>query len=278
MNFNRSDLIISVGGGITGDVFGFVASVYKRGINFINIPTTLLAQVDSAIGGKTAVNSKYGKNLIGSFYQPKLVISDISFLKSLPKKELICGYAEILKHAIIKDRKFFEWLRKNNIKSLFNNREKMSYVIRKSCEIKIYFVRKDTNEKNLRMSLNFGHSFAHAIEISNKFSKKITHGEAVLSGMILEARLSLIRKICKVETLKKIYEVYRKNNLSYTYKKFNKARVIKNLIPFLRNDKKNNDDKINFILLKKIGAVDKPNKNKISLKNFKNYIETLIQY
>ena len=177
LNFNRSDLIISVGGGITGDVFGFVASVYKRGINFINIPTTLLAQVDSAIGGKTAVNSKYGKNLIGSFYQPKLVISDISFLKSLPKKELICGYAEILKHAIIKDRKFFEWLRKNNIKSLFNNREKMSYVIRKSCEIKIYFVRKDTNEKNLRMSLNFGHSFAHAIEISNKFSKKLLTGK-----------------------------------------------------------------------------------------------------
>ena len=278
LNFNRSDLIISVGGGITGDVFGFIASIYKRGINFINIPTTLLAQVDSAVGGKTAVNSKYGKNLIGSFYQPKLVISDISFLKSLPRKELICGYAEILKHAIIKDKKFFEWLRKNNIRSLFNNRKKMSYVIRKSCEIKIHFVKKDTNEKNLRMSLNFGHSFAHAIEISNKFSKKISHGEAVLSGMILEARLSLIRKICKLETLKKIYEVYKKNNLSYTYKRFNKASAIRNLIPFLKNDKKNNDDNINFILLKKIGLVDKPNKNKISLKNFKNYIETLIQY
>ena len=278
LKFNRSDLIISVGGGITGDVFGFVASIYKRGINFINIPTTLLAQVDSAIGGKTAVNSKYGKNLIGSFYQPKLVISDISFLKSLPKKELICGYAEILKHAIIKDKKFFEWLRKNKIRSLFNNRKKMSYIIKKSCEIKIHFVKKDTNEKNLRMSLNFGHSLAHAIEISNKFSKKISHGEAVLSGMILEARLSLIRKICKLETLRKIYEIYRKNNLSYTYERFNKSRAIKNLIPFLKNDKKNNDDKINFILLKKIGLVDKPNKNKISLKNFKNYVETLIQY
>ena len=278
LNFNRSDLIISVGGGITGDVFGFVASIYKRGINFINIPTTLLAQVDSAIGGKTAVNSKYGKNLIGSFYQPKLVISDISFLKSLPKKELICGYAEILKHAIIKDKKFFEWLQKNKIRSLFNNRKKMSYIIKKSCEIKIHFVKKDTNEKNLRMSLNFGHSFAHAIEISNKFSKKISHGEAVLSGMILEARLSVIRKICKLETLRKIYEIYRNNNLSYTYERFNKSRAIKNLIPFLKNDKKNNDDKINFILLKKIGLVDKPNKNKISLKNFKNYIETLIQY
>ena len=112
-NFNRSDLIIGVGGGITGDVVGFVASIFKRGINFINIPTTLLAQVDSSIGGKTGVNSNYGKNLIGSFYQPKLVISDTLFIDPLPKKEMICGYAEILKHSIIKDQKFFNWLEKN---------------------------------------------------------------------------------------------------------------------------------------------------------------------
>ena len=111
-NFNRSDLLISVGGGITGDVAGFVASIFKRGINFINIPTTLLAQVDSAIGGKTGINSNYGKNLIGSFYQPKLVISDTSFINSLPKKEMICGFAEILKHSIIKDKEFFNWLKK----------------------------------------------------------------------------------------------------------------------------------------------------------------------
>ena len=113
-NFNRSDLVISVGGGITGDVAGFISSIYKRGINFINIPTTLLAQVDSAVGGKTGVNSIYGKNLIGSFYQPKLVISDLSFIDSLPKKEMICGYAEILKHSIIKDKNFFKWLEKNS--------------------------------------------------------------------------------------------------------------------------------------------------------------------
>ncbi len=111
-NFNRSDLIIAVGGGVTGDVIGFISSLYKRGINFINIPTTLLAQADAAIGGKTGVNSSFGKNLIGSFYQPKLVLSDISFLKSLPKKEIVCGYAEILKHSIIKDKKLFFWLKK----------------------------------------------------------------------------------------------------------------------------------------------------------------------
>ena len=113
-NFNRSDLLISLGGGITGDIVGFVASIYKRGLNFINIPTTLLAQVDAAIGGKTGVNSNFGKNLIGSFYQPKLVINDSAFLNSLSKKEIICGYAEILKHSIINDKKFFYWLKKKN--------------------------------------------------------------------------------------------------------------------------------------------------------------------
>ena len=113
-NFNRSDLLVAVGGGVTGDVAGFVASIFKRGINFVNVPTTLLAQVDAAVGGKTGVNSVFGKNLIGSFYQPKLVISDTSFINTLPKKEMVCGFAEILKHSIIKDKKFFNWLEKNS--------------------------------------------------------------------------------------------------------------------------------------------------------------------
>ena len=120
-NFNRSDLIIAVGGGITGDVAGFIASIYKRGLNFINIPTTLLAQVDSSIGGKTGVNSIHGKNLIGSFYQPKLVIVDTSFLETLPKKQIVCGFAEILKHSIIKDKKFFKWLQKTRPLFYLNN-------------------------------------------------------------------------------------------------------------------------------------------------------------
>jgi 3-dehydroquinate synthase len=195
-NFNRSDLIIAVGGGITGDVVGFISSIFKRGINFINIPTTLLAQVDSAIGGKTGVNSEYGKNLIGSFYQPKLVVSDTSFINSLPKKEMICGYAEILKHSIIKDKKFFDWLKKYS-RFIFQKKTKeLIYAIQKSCEIKIFFVSRDINEKGLRMILNFGHTFAHAIEIKNNYSKNITHGEAVLSGMILATKLSVAKKVC----------------------------------------------------------------------------------
>ena len=168
-NFNRSDLIIGMGGGITGDVTGFIASIFKRGINFINVPTTLLSQVDSAVGGKTGVNSNYGKNLIGSFYQPKLVISDTAFLNSLSKKEMICGYAEILKHSIIKDKSFFDWLKINTKKILYKKSKELTYAIKKSCQIKIFFVNKDVNEKNLRMILNFGHTFAHAIEVKNNY-------------------------------------------------------------------------------------------------------------
>ena len=277
-NFNRSDLIIGLGGGITGDVAGFVASIFKRGINFINIPTTLLAQVDSAIGGKTGVNSNQGKNLIGSFYQPKLVISDTSFLNSLPKKEMVCGYAEILKHAIIKDKKFFDWLKKNTRSILLKKNTALTYAIKKSCQIKIYYVKKDLNEKNLRMTLNFGHTFAHAIEIKNNYSKKITHGEAVLSGMILASRLSLIKKVCNIRTYEEIIKIYKENNLDYTFEKYSNQNLIVGLIPYLKNDKKNNDENVNFILLKKIGKTTLPNKYKISISNLKKLGKIIAQY
>ncbi len=277
-NFNRSDLILSVGGGITSDVVGFISSIFKRGINYINIPTTLLAQVDSAVGGKTGVNSVYGKNLIGSFHQPKLVICDTSFLNSLGQKEMICGYAEILKHSIIKDRNFFNWLKHNTKFILSRNSKKLIYAIKKSCQIKMYFVNKDVNEKNLRMILNFGHTFAHAIEVKNNFSKNITHGEAVLSGMMLATRLSVIKKTCKKNTLLEIEKIYSENNLSYTFKKFSKKKLINSLIPYLKNDKKNDDNNINFILLKKIGQTTTPNKFKISPQNLKKYTESIAQY
>ena len=276
--FNRADLLISVGGGITGDVTGFVASVFKRGINFINIPTTLLAQVDSAIGGKTGVNTYHGKNLIGSFYQPKLVISDTAFIDSLPKKEMICGFAEILKHSIIKDEIFFRWLKKNTNFILEKKPKELTHAIKKSCQIKMYYVTKDVNEKGLRMVLNFGHTFAHAIEVKNNYSKNITHGEAVLTGMILAIKLSIIMKNCKNENLNKVLDLYNENNLTYTLKNISNPSWIKSLIPYLKNDKKNNDDKINFLLLKKIGKTDKPNKFKISTVKLKKYCKTISRY
>jgi len=277
-NFNRSDLIIGVGGGITGDLTGFVASIYKRGINFINIPTTLLAQVDAAIGGKTGVNSNYGKNLIGAFFQPKLVISDTSFLKSLKKKEMICGYAEILKHAIIKDKVFFNWLKFNTKHIFSHNQKELIFAITKSCKIKLSFVNKDVNEKKLRMILNFGHTFAHAIEVKNNYSKNITHGEAVLAGMIIATKLSCIKKVCNKQTLNQLLYIYSNNDLNYTFAKYRKITEINSLIPYLKNDKKNNDEKINFILLKKIGSTTEPNKHKMSLKELKKVIKRFIQY
>ena len=277
-NFSRNDCIVAVGGGITGDVTAYVASLYKRGMNFINVPTTLLSQVDAAVGGKTGVNSKYGKNLIGSFSQPKLVISDTSFLKSLTKKEMVCGYAEILKHAVINDKKFFNWL-KLNTKYIFSNEsKKLIYAIKKSCKIKLFFVNKDFNERNLRMILNFGHTFAHAIEVKNNYSKNITHGEAVLAGIILATKLSIIKKVCNKKTLSDLMEIYSINNLNYTFKKYLKIEEIMKLIPYLKNDKKNNDNRINFILLKKIGKTSMPNEHKISIYNLKKYIRKFTQY
>ncbi len=278
LNLNRSDLIIGMGGGVTGDVTGFIASIFKRGVNFINIPTTLLSQVDASVGGKTGVNSKFGKNLIGSFYQPKLVLADTLFLDSLPRKEITCGYAEVLKHALIKDKKFFYWLAKNTKNIFLKNKKKLIYAIKKSCQIKMYFVEKDVSEKNLRMILNFGHSFAHAIEVKNKFSKKVSHGEAVLSGMILAMRLSVARNILKLNTMKEITKIYEENNLSYTFKKYSKTKKILELISYLKNDKKNDDEKINFILLKKIGQTTLPNKNKISTNSLKTYCKIIAQY
>ncbi len=277
-NLNRSDLIIAFGGGITGDVASFVASIFKRGINFINIPTTLLAQVDSSIGGKTGVNSSHGKNLIGSFYQPKLVLVDTTFLKSLPRKEMICGYAEILKHSIIKDKYFFNWLKKNTKLILDKKKKELIYAIKKSCQIKMFFVKRDTNEKNLRMTLNFGHTFAHAIEIKNNYSKMSTHGEAVLSGMILASKISVYKKLCSSKTLNEIKNIYIQNNLDYTFKRYSNKKEINKLLPFLKNDKKNNDDKINFILLKHIGKTTLTNQNKISLKNLKRMTQIIAQY
>ena len=276
-NFNRSDLIISVGGGITGDLTGFVASIFKRGINFISIPTTLLAQVDAAVGGKTGVNSSYGKNLIGSFSQPQLVISDISFLKSLKKKEMVCGYAEILKHALINDKNFFNWLKSNTKYIFLHDSKKLIYAIKKSCKIKLSFVNKDVNEKNLRMILNFGHTFAHAIEVKNNYSKNITHGEAVLAGMILATKLSLIKKVCNKKVLDDLIKIYTANDLNYAFNKYKSPKEINSLIPYLKNDKKNNDEKINFILLNRIGKTTMPNKYKISIKELRKHVRLFTQ-
>ncbi len=275
--FNRSDIVIGMGGGILGDISGFISSIFKRGINFINVPTTLLAQVDASIGGKTGINSKYGKNLIGAFYQPKLVLTDTLFLKSLSKRQMICGYAEILKHAIINNKKFFYWLKKNTQKILNKTDDKsLIYAIKKSTQIKLNFVNKDVNENNLRMALNFGHTFAHGIEAANHYSSKINHGEAVLMGMIIAIKISVYKKICSQKISNEILKIYKDNNLNYDINKFYPNKKKYKILDYLQNDKKNNDNKINFILLKNIGKTTQPGKYKLSMNEVKSNFEKFI--
>mgnify|MGYP001181692823 FL=1 len=276
-NFNRSDILISFGGGILGDFSAFSASIIKRGINFINVPTTLLSQVDSSIGGKTGVNSKLGKNLIGTFYQPKLVVSDVDLLKSLPQRELVCGYAEILKHSLILKNNFFEWLQKYSHQMLVDrNLNILQQAIIRSCKVKMHFINKDVYEKNIRMMLNFGHTFAHAIELQSNYSKKINHGEAVIMGMMMAARLSYLKKICSLHTLTQLINIYKLNNLKYDIKKKFKEREYKEIIKHMVKDKKNNDNKINLILLKNIGQTTLPNAYKISLIEMKKNFNKII--
>ena len=252
-NFSRTDCLISIGGGITGDLGGFAASIFKRGIKFINIPTTLLSQVDSAVGGKTGVNTKYGKNLLGCFYQPNLVISDTNFLKTLPKREVICGYGEILKHSIIANKSFYKYLNKNSSKILQLKSPFIEKAIFKSCQIKKKVVEKDEKEKNFRKILNFGHTFAHAYEASLNYSKKLNHGEAVLLGMNSALRFSMNNKLLSKKEYQSIISHFKSSKLPFNINDYFRLKDLNKIVSFMRTDKKNYSNKINLILLKKIG-------------------------
>ena len=254
-NFNRNDCIVAVGGGILGDVSSFIASIFKRGLQFVNIPSTLLSQVDSAIGGKTGINTSFGKNLIGSFYQPSLVISDIILLRTLPKRELLCGYGEILKHSIIKNKDFFIYL-SNNLKKIIDL--EIPYIekaIIESCIIKKQIVEKDEKEKNLRKLLNFGHTFGHAYEASLGYSKRLNHGEAVILGIKSASEFSFKKKLIKQNDYLLIINHIEKLNKFLKLNNFFKKKDIPRILHFMKSDKKNINKKINLILPKNIGNV-----------------------
>ena len=268
-NFSRQDCLVSVGGGITGDISGFAASLYKRGLQFINIPTTLLSQVDSSVGGKTGINTKYGKNLVGSFYQPKLVLSDTDFLKSLPRREIICGYGEILKHSLIADKNFYIYLKKNINNILKLKSPYIEKAIYKSCNIKKTIVQKDEKEKKFRKILNFGHTFAHSYEATLKYSKKLNHGEAVILGMVSALKFSYKKKLINKNNFDSIYNHIKKSNLPFYLKNYFSLKNLNKIIYFMLNDKKNTTSKINLILLGKIGRpLLNKSYSKIELKSF----------
>ncbi len=268
--FNRDDCVISFGGGIIGDIAGFASSTFKRGIKFINVPSTLLSQVDSSIGGKTGVNNKFGKNLIGSFYQPDLVVSDINILASLPEREIICGYAEILKSSLINNFTNFLYLDKNlknilNLKSPFIEKS-----IVKSCNLKKKVVEKDEREKNYRKVLNLGHTFAHSYESTLGFSRKLNHGEAVILGIKNAIEFSFKKKILSKQKYNIILNHINKIGMIPEIKKLFKKKHVPKIVNYMKIDKKNNSNNINLILIKDFGKIIVD--FQISPSNLKKYI------
>ncbi len=196
LGVERRDLVLAFGGGVVGDLTGFAASILRRGCRFAQIPTTLLAQVDSAVGGKTAVNSAHGKNLIGAFHQPQIVIADISALATLPERELKAGYAEIVKYGALGDEAFFAWLEKRGGDLIKGDAAARRIAVKRSCEAKAEIVGADERETGVRALLNLGHTFGHALEAALGYSDKLLHGEAVAAGMALAFDFSVERKIC----------------------------------------------------------------------------------
>ena len=204
MHAGRDATVLALGGGVVGDIAGFAAACYVRGIDFIQVPTTLLAQVDSSVGGKTGVNHPQGKNLIGAFHQPKLVLIDTDTLGSLPQRELRAGIAEVIKHGAIADATFFDWLEKNVTALDARDPDALGVAIRRSCEIKAAVVAADERERGMRALLNFGHTFGHAIENALGYGEWL-HGEAVAAGMVMAARLSGIAE-AEVDRLRRVLE------------------------------------------------------------------------
>ena len=251
---DRSSLIIAFGGGVIGDIAGFAASILLRGIDFVQIPTTLLAQVDSSVGGKTGINSNKSKNLIGSFHQPIAVIADIDILKTLPKREFLAGLVEVIKYGLIYDFKFFKNL-ENNYKDVLNyDQLKLNEIISKSCEIKSLIIQNDEKENNKRALLNLGHTFGHAIESFGKYDGTIIHGEAVSIGICLAFKLSSKMGYCPQIETERVVSFFKKLNLPTSLQEVRDLSITTSeMLNKFKYDKKNKNNQLTFILNEKIG-------------------------
>lgn len=250
LKLDRKSPIIALGGGVVGDLAGFVAATYLRGVPFIQVPTSLLAQVDSSVGGKVAVNHPLGKNLIGAFYQPKLVFIDTQLLSTLPERELYTGLAEVIKYGIIADREFFTYLIKNHEALLNRENDAVTNIISRSCSIKADVVGKDEHETGMRAILNFGHTIGHAIEAYTGY-KKYNHGEAVAIGMHGAVLISYQLGLCSKQTVDEV------RTAISIFKLPLKAEdcPAEAILPLLTRDKKAVNGKINWVLLNAIGEV-----------------------
>ena len=246
-HFDRHDLIVALGGGVVGDMAGFTAATYLRGIAFVQVPTTLLAQTDSSIGGKTGVDFNAYKNMVGAFYMPKLVYMNIKTLDTLNDRQYFSGFAEVMKHGLIKDASFYEWLIENMYEICDKDTEVLLEMVKRSCEIKKAVVEKDPTEKGDRALLNFGHTLGHAIEKAKNF--ELTHGECVALGCVAAAFISWKKEMISMEEYYEIRDMFVPFNLPISIEDIDPAEVIR----LTKSDKKADADKIRFILLKKIG-------------------------
>ncbi len=250
----RGDLLVALGGGVAGDMTGFAAAIALRGVDFIQIPTTLLAQVDSSVGGKTGVDTPYGKNTVGAFHQPRLVLIDTNLLQTLPPRERRAGYAELMKHGLINDEPFFAWLEANGTKVLANDPRLTPEAVHKSCGIKAAIVAADEREAGARALLNLGHTFAHALETELGYSDALLHGEAVSIGCRLAASLSARLSYCPAADAGRLTRHLKETGLPAHPRDLNLPRLDpERLLQWMSRDKKAKDGRATLVLLKGIG-------------------------
>ncbi len=254
LELERGDLIIAFGGGVVGDLAGFAASIYKRGIDFVQIPTTLLAQVDSSVGGKTAIDSPHGKNLIGAFHQPRLVLADLGLLATLPQREMVCGYAEVLKYGLLGDAAFFDWLEANGAGVLAREPAALARAVTRSIEMKAEIVAEDEKEAGRRALLNLGHTFAHALESETGFGEALKHGEAVGIGCAMAFRFSAALGLCPGQDAVRAERAVTAAGLPARLRELS-AHPFKAdaLIRHMAQDKKAQGGALTFILARRIG-------------------------
>jgi 3-dehydroquinate synthase len=251
---DRGGLIVALGGGVIGDLTGFAASVLKRGVDFVQIPTTLLAQVDSSVGGKTAINTKEGKNLVGVFHQPRMVIADIATLSTLSPRELRAGYAEVVKYGALGDVKFFEWLESHGASALRGAPDKLEHIVAHSCRMKADIVARDERETGERALLNLGHTFGHALEAATGYSSRLLHGEGVAIGMVLAFQLSAKLGLAPAADAERIANHLRANGLPASIADIEGKRPdADTLLAHMMHDKKAKSGKLVFVLARGIG-------------------------
>jgi 3-dehydroquinate synthase len=254
LELDRGDLVVAFGGGVVGDLAGFAAAIYKRGVDFVQIPTTLLAQVDSSVGGKTAIDTTRGKNLVGAFHQPKLVLADLDMLATLPDREMRAGYAEVIKYGLLGDFAFFEWLEANGDKVLAREPKALLHAIARSVEMKAEIVAEDEKEQGRRALLNLGHTFGHALESETGYGEALLHGEAVAAGQALAFRFSAAQGLCSAQDSTRAEAAIAAAGLPTRLAQVAGAPfVAERLVRHMGQDKKAEAGRLTFILARALG-------------------------